>query len=674
MPDSGHSQAKLLVAAGADNAIRWKPGERLHHLFEERCDRLAAEGRADHLAVVTDTETVSFRDLDERANRLARCLLARGITAGDRIGLLFDKTVETYVALLAVMKVNAAYVPLDASFPAERIAFILEDAGVKAILSLSDFAGRLEPFALPKMLLDTVAQEIGSYPSARLGEREIPPPKDELCYVIYTSGTTGKPKGVAIRQASICNFVRVAGEVYGIEPHDRVYQGMTIAFDFSVEEMWVPLMAGATLVPGRPGASLVGDDLADFLIARKVTYLACVPTLLATIDKELPDLRILLVSGEACPQSLVVRWHRAGRTILNAYGPTEATVTATLTTLYPDKPVTIGSPLPTYSIVILDESEDVALERGAMGEIGIAGVGLADGYLNRPDLTAQKFIPDFLGIPDNPSGRIYRTGDVGRINDDGEVEFHGRIDTQVKIRGYRIELAEIEAAIAELEPVAQAVVHPYEPEPGTLELVAYYTLKAGAGELALGEAAQLLKARLPAYMIPAYFEKLAAIPMTGSNKLDRKALPAPTGPRFAAGGTDFVAPRSEGEERLARALKEVMRLERVSVDRQLLPRPRRAFAAHGALLLGVAARGRRRGDQGHLPQPDHRDAGAASGLERPARRCRRRRASRCTFRPASPITAAARCRRSTTSATGRSCCGCWWPPSTGRMRASTTRF
>ena len=200
-----------------------------------------------------------------------------------------------------------------------------------------------------------------------------------------------------------------------------------------------------------------------------------------------------------------------------------------------------------------------------MGEIGIAGVGLADGYLNRPDLTAQKFIPDFLGIADNPSGRIYRTGDVGRINDDGEVEFHGRIDTQVKIRGYRIELAEIEAAIAELEPVAQAVVHPYEPEPGTLELVAYYTLKAGAGELALSEAAQTLKARLPAYMIPAYFEKLAAIPMTGSNKLDRKALPAPKGPRFAAGGADFVAPRSEREERLARALQEVMRLERVSV-------------------------------------------------------------------------------------------------------------
>ena len=196
--------------------------------------------------------------------------------------------------------------------------------------------------------------------------------------------------------------MKVAAEVYGIREGDRVYQGMTIAFDFSVEELWVPLLAGATLVPGKPGTSLVGNDLADFLLERRVTYFACVPTLLATIEKDLPDLRILLVSGEACPHNLVVRWHRAGRTILNAYGPTEATVTATLTELYPDKPVTIGGPLPTYTIVILDENEDKAVENGGLGEIGIAGIGLAAGYLNRADLTEKKFIPDFLSIPTTP--------------------------------------------------------------------------------------------------------------------------------------------------------------------------------------------------------------------------------------------------------------------------------
>lgn len=555
----------MLVCKDADNAIRWSEGERLDHLFEQRCDNLSAEGRPDHAAIITDAGTLSFRQLDARANQAARYLLAQGIGAGDRVALLFDKTVETYVALLAVLKVNAAYVPLDASYPADRIAFILQDAGVKAIVALSTFASNLEAFALPKLYLDTAAPVIDAQAAGRLTADERPPARDELCYVIYTSGTTGNPKGVAISHASICNFVRVAGEVYGIEPSDRVYQGMTIAFDFSVEELWVPLIKGATLVPGKPGTSLVGDDLADFLHERGVTVLCCVPTLLATIEQDLPDLRILLVSGEACPHNLVERWQRPGRTMLNAYGPTEATVTATLTKLYPDKPVTIGGPLPTYTIVILQENEDAEVEDGGSGEICIAGIGLADGYLNRPDLTAAKFIPDFLGLPGNPSQRIYRTGDAGRINEDGEVEFHGRIDTQVKIRGYRIELGEIEAVLARLPQIAQVIVHTHEPEPGTVELVAYYTLKQSAEELRLDEAVQTLKAHLPRYMIPAYFEQLAAIPMTGSNKADRKSLPAPHGPRFAASGTNFVAPRTEREAELARALKSVMNIDRVSV-------------------------------------------------------------------------------------------------------------
>jgi non-ribosomal peptide synthetase-like protein len=555
----------MLVCKNADNAIRWKEGERLDHLFERCCESLAAQGKANHPAIQTDELTLTFSELDARANQLARFLLAQGLSAGDRIGLLFDKHVETYVALLAILKINAAYVPLDASFPAERVAFILKDAGIKAIVSLTDFTQNLAAFELPKIFLDQVAAQVDALPKDRLGETERPAPRGELCYVIYTSGTTGNPKGVAIQHAGICNFVRVAGEVYGIAQTDRAYQGMTIAFDFSVEELWLPLLKGATLVPGRPGTNLVGDDLADFLRTQRVTYLACVPTLLATIEQDLPDLRILLVSGEACPQNLVARWYRPGLTILNAYGPTEATVTATLTELYPQKPVTIGRPLPTYSIVILEENADVEVADGKTGEICIAGAGLADGYLNRPDLTARKFTPDFLALPHNPSGRIYRTGDVGRINDDGEVEFHGRIDTQVKLRGYRIELGEIEAVLARLPQIAQAVVHTYEPEPGTTELVAYYTLKQGAGKLSLDEAAQVLKARLPRYMMPAYFERLDAIPMTGSHKADRKSLPAPTGARLVIGSGKHIAPRTETETTLARALCAVMNIERASV-------------------------------------------------------------------------------------------------------------
>ena len=220
--------------------------------------------------------------------------------------------------------------------------------------------------------------------------------------------------------------------------------------------------------------------------------------------------------------------------------------------------------MPTYSIVILDAHKDEAVDKGGLGEIGIAGIGLAAGYLNRDDLTQQKFIPDFLNIPNNPSRRIYRTGDLGRINDRDEIEFHGRIDTQVKIRGYRIELTEIESVLLQLPQIAQAVVDTYEPEPGAVELVAYYSRRHGAGELSPGAISEALRSRLPPYMVPAYLEELPVIPMTSSNKADRKSLPAPKGPRFAAGNNDFVAPRTESEG-LARALADVLKIERASV-------------------------------------------------------------------------------------------------------------
>ena len=580
----------MLICKDANNTIRWKEGERLNHLFERRCDQLHSSSNGAALAVITDDTALTFRDLDNRANQVARFLIDQGLTSGDRVGLMFDKTVDTYVALLAVLKINAAYVPLDAGFPNERIGFILKDADVKAIVSMSPFRAKLDEFAVRQIFLDAAEHKINGKKAARLANGEQAPPADQLAYIIYTSGTTGTPKGVAIGHPSICNFVKVAVEVYGIREGDRAYQGMTIAFDFSVEELWVPLIAGATLVPGKPGTSLVGGDLADFLLERRVTYLACVPTLLATIERDLPDLRILLVSGEACPHNLVVRWHRAGRTILNAYGPTEATVTATLTELYPDKPVTIGGPLPTYTIVILDENEDRAVANGELGEIGIAGIGLAAGYLNRADLTEKKFIPDFLNIANNPSQRIYRTGDLGRINDHDEVEFHGRIDTQVKIRGYRIELTEIESVLMQLPQIAQAVVDTYESEPGTVELVAYCSLKQGAPELSPTDISQMLRKHLPGYMVPAYLEKLPVIPMTSSNKADRKNLPPPKGPRFSAGSSKFVAPRTEMEEALASALVEVMKVERVSVEDNFF----QDLGAHSLLMARFGAEIRKR--------------------------------------------------------------------------------
>ena len=286
------------------------------------------------------------------------------------------------------------------------------------------------------------------------------------------------------------------------------------------------------------------------------------PTLLATLEEDLPELRFLLVSGEACPRDLIVRWHRPGRRFLNVYGPTEATVTATWDEVHPDKPVTLGVPLPTYSAVILDPEEARALPPGEMGEIGIAGVGLARGYVGRDDLTRRAFVPDFLGMPDNPTGRIYRTGDLGRLDDCGRIEYHGRIDTQVKIRGYRIELSEIESVLLQAPGVAQAVVSTHEPRPGVVELAAYYTPRRDAPAVE-EELVRRLRERLPAYMVPAYLERLETIPMLPSGKADRKSLPPPT--RRGAPEGDAVPPATPTEEALARELAGVLGLDRVSV-------------------------------------------------------------------------------------------------------------
>ncbi|MHA6795964.1 Pls/PosA family non-ribosomal peptide synthetase [Pseudonocardia bannensis] len=600
-PDTPLPSDLLLVCPDDPGDVRWRPGERLDRLFEDRCDQLWADGRSDALAVDAGTGALTYDELDARANQLARHLLARGIRGGHRVALLFDDPVQSYIAMLAVLKVNAAYVPLDPGFPTDRLAYIVADAGAVVVLTLSHLRGHLREVRALLVCVDDMAGRIGREDHRRLADAERGEPVDDLAYLIYTSGTTGRPKGVAIGHPSICNFVRVAAEVYGVRAQDRMYQGMTIAFDFSVEEIWVSWMAAATLVPKPAGSSLLGVDLHRFLVEQRVTAMCCVPTLLATIEDDLPDLRFLLVSGEACPQDLIARWHRPGRRFLNVYGPTEATVSATWTVVHPDRPVTIGVPLPTYATVILDPDDPYrALPHGEIGEIGIAGVGLATGYLNREDLTAKAFIPDFLGIAGNPSGRIYRTGDLGRVTPAGEIEYHGRIDTQVKIRGYRIELTEIESVLLQVPGIAAAVVDTYEPEPGIVELVGYYSLRSGHPPLDRDAVYARLRAGLPAYMVPAYLEHLQAIPMTTSDKADRKRLPPPTARRSAVASTTYAEPGTGAEAGLADALAAALGLEQVSVTDHFFD----DLGASSLLLARFCARVRKRAD---LPAVSMRD-------------------------------------------------------------------
>ncbi|WP_222263469.1 Pls/PosA family non-ribosomal peptide synthetase [Modestobacter marinus] len=579
----------VLVGDLGPRGCRWSPGGRLHQIFEQTCDALETQGHHDRLAVDAEGQQVSYAELDAGANQLAHLLRRRGVHQGARVAVLCDRPLANYTALLAALKAGAAYVPLDTVFPADRIEYVLRDADVELVVTTS--ATRHLACAGPAAVLDL--DEAAAEIAAEDRRRPVPeasPAADALGYVVYTSGTTGRPKGVAVGHSAICHFVRVAAECYGVRADDRVYQGLTIAFDFSVEEIWLAWAVGATLVPRPPGRSLVGEDLHEYLARHRVTALCCVPTLLTTLEEDLPDLRFLLVSGEACPPDLVRRWHRPGRRFLNVYGPTETTVTATWTPVSPDRPVTLGRPLPGYSVAVLAPDDGRALPPGELGELVIGGVGLARGYLNRPDLTARAFVPDPLRLPANPAGLVYRTGDLARIID-GEVEYHGRIDLQVKIRGYRIELTEIESVLLEVPEVAQAAVAPHE-GPGGTELVAYVSLHSGTGPLDPAAVYGHLRGRLPTYMVPAYLEELPVLPMTVSDKVNRAALPPPHGPRSLVADGPYVAPATPLEESLAGIVAGALGVDRISVNGHLFD----DLGANSLLLAHICARVRERSD------------------------------------------------------------------------------
>jgi non-ribosomal peptide synthetase-like protein len=396
---------------------------------------------------------------------------------------------------------------------------------------------------------------------------------DPTAYVMYTSGSSGRPKGVEVAQSSICNFLDVVPAVYDVRPSDRVYQGITIAFDFSIEEIWPTWAVGATLVAGPTDSRRIGAELADFLDEMGITTLYCVPTLLATIPRDLPRIRNLLVGGEACPGQLVERWSRPGRRMLNTYGPTEGTVTATWGELQPGRPVTIGRPLPTYSIVLLDEQRRLVAD-GEVGEICIGGPGVARGYVGRPELTADRFIEHVS----TPGGRLYRTGDLGRLTDDGEIEYLGRADAEVKIRGHRVDLGEIESVLMEDPDVAEAVAAlvPISDAPDApRELAAYLVRSAHAedsdadfgednrrGDVALTRRLyRQLQQRLPGYMVPSFLDLVAALPIMPSGKVDRKLLPAPSGRRLVRAEGPVVAAESELEKQIRAAWAEAFGIE-----------------------------------------------------------------------------------------------------------------
>jgi amino acid adenylation domain-containing protein len=536
---------------------------RLQHVFEATVNRTP-----DAVAVESDGTTLSYAELDRRANQLAHHLRERGIGGGTRVAILLHRSFETYVALLGVGKAGAAFVPIDPASPPDRITYIAADAEVDLLLTSQELSAEAAALRCPVLEIDACADALAAAPQSRpdLG-RDDAADKDPAAYVIYTSGSSGRPKGVEVAQSSICNFLDVVPSVYDVRPDDRVYQGMTISFDFSIEEIWPTWSVGATLVVGPTDSRRLGAELADFLDETKVTIFYCVPTLLATLPRDLPGIRSLLVGGEACPAQLVERWSRPGRRILNTYGPTEATVTATWCELLPHRPVTIGRPLPTYSVVLLDEQRR-PVTHGAVGEICIGGPGVARGYVGRPELTGDRFINHRLA----PAGsRLYRTGDLGRLTEDGEIEYRGRADAEVKIRGHRADLGEIDNVLLEEPAVAEAVaaLAPVPGSPDAAPELAAFVVRTPEDENSDDTIArrlhERLRRRLPPYMVPSFLDIVTELPTMPSGKVDRNRLPAPSGKRLAGRGPVATA-ESELEQQIRAAWAEAFRVDDASLS------------------------------------------------------------------------------------------------------------
>ncbi|MDA4108258.1 peptide synthetase, partial [Mycobacterium holsaticum DSM 44478] len=507
----------------------------------------------DAVAVTFDGRSMTYAELDDAANRLAHLLSRRGAGPGEVVALLLPRSADAIVAILAVLKTGAAYLPIDPALPVARIGFMLADATPIAAVTKAELAGRFDDFDVTVIDVgDLEAASVDIAPGATLPG----PTADDIAYIIYTSGTTGVPKGVAIPHRNVPGLFGVLGGHVSSGPGRVWTQWHSYSFDVSVWEIFGALLHGARLLVVSEQVAASPEDFHALLVAEGVDVLSQTPSAVGMLSPQGLESAALVVAGEACSAELVDRWAAPGRVMINAYGPTEATVyasiSAPLTAQSPDSVVPIGAPVTGAALFVLDAWLR-PVPPGAVGELYVAGRGVAVGYVGRAGLTSSRFVACPFG---EPGARMYRTGDLVRWGADGQVQYLGRADEQVKIRGYRIELGEIQAALAALDGVEQAVVIAREARPGDKHLVGYIT---GTADPAKARAA--LAERLPGYMVPAAVMVIDAVPLTVNGKLDARALPAPD-----YDSDSYRAPANPVEEILAGIFAHVLALERVGVD------------------------------------------------------------------------------------------------------------
>jgi surfactin family lipopeptide synthetase A len=558
-----------------DTETEYPQDKCIHELFAAQVERTP-----DAIAVVFEEQRLTYRELNDRANQLAHYLQTLGVKPEVMVGICVERSVEMIVGLLGILKAGGAYVPLDPAYPQDRISYMLEDSQVSVLLTQQRLMADLP--AHPQVIcLDTDWAAIANQPATTVNSGG---QANNLAYVIYTSGSTGKPKGVLVQHQGLVNLALAQIQVFDVHADSRVLQFASFSFDASISEVVMTLCVGASLHLAQRDDLMPGVGLLNLLQTQGITHVTLSPSALAAMPKaELPDLRTIIVAGEACPPDLANQWS-SGRRFINGYGPTEATVCAT-TAICTDSnsPLPIGRPIANTQAYILDRHlQPVPI--GIPGELHIGGAGLARGYLNRADLTAAKFISN--PFSQSYSGRLYKTGDLTRYRSDGQIDFLGRIDQQVKIRGFRIELEEIEALLTQHPQVREVAVIAKE-DIGGKRLVAYLVLvpdlthpvaerhpsvgeasaRAEEGSLAAGVTQELrgfLKAKLPDFMIPSAFVMLDAMPLTPNGKIDRQAL-AKIDPDHSELANTFVAPTNPVEEVLAGIWAEILGLEQVGI-------------------------------------------------------------------------------------------------------------
>lgn len=583
IPLLGADERARIIEAGA-GPRRAVPGKCVHELFEEQAERTP-----EAVAVVFEDRHLTYGELNARANQLAHHLTDLGIGPEVLVGLALERSLELAVGLLGILKAGGAYVPLDPSYPRQRLEFMLRDSQAPVLVTQHALVEQLPTFAGRTICLDPDWTTIAAQSTVNLRARVTP---ENLAYVIYTSGSTGQPKGVLMEHRPVVNHMAWMREEFGFNDGDAVLQRTPISFDAAGWEFFMPLLVGGRLVMAPPEAHRDPVQIVAALREQNVSTVQLVPSLfqLLTSTPELAActaLRRVFCGGEVLPRSAVRSFReRSGATVCNLYGPTEACIDATFWVCGRDgqgSTVLIGRPIWNTQVYILDSHGNPA-PVGVAGELFIGGNGLARGYLHRPELTVEKFVPDPFSVA--PDARLYRTGDRARYSPDGAIEFLGRIDNQVKLRGNRIELGEIEAVLAEHPAVRESVVLVREVTPGDERLVAYVVAAGASADLTENLRAHL-RARLPDYMLPSVFVALDRLPLMPNGKVDRGALPATPDDRNET--VPLAEAESEMEQLLADVWRQALGVARVGVRDNFFD-----LGGHSLLVIRVIEEMRRR--------------------------------------------------------------------------------